>query len=221
MGYQQARTGLGHGGICHGFKNSPIQSNSYREYIQTELIDSLIQGIEYSVSFYVSAGDSCGKYSSNIGTYFSNTEIDTVIYPNANLNFQPQFENPLTNVLNDNIGWTHLSGTFIANGGEKYLILGNFRDSISSTILNTGWGSIPSLVKSAYLYIDDILVAPTDSLTSINEFHSNDELTLFTLSESEYEIFSTNNPINSYEVVNCLGQNIDKKNKIECIFYTN
>ncbi len=211
MGYQLARTGLGYAGIGNAIVNLSNPNQTFREYIQTELIDSLLPGVEYTISFYVSAGDSCGRHTNNFGAYFSNTEIDTVIYPYSNLSFQPQFENPVTNDISDRIGWTQLTGTFFANGGEKYLILGNFRDTPNTTIIITGWGTNPSFATSAYLYIDDILVTPTDSITSINEFNSNQNLSISTLSGNEFEINSQNQPINSYEIINCLGQIIEKR----------
>ncbi|MBK8414363.1 MAG: hypothetical protein IPL22_07520 [Bacteroidetes bacterium] len=89
MGFQHARTGLGYGGVCNSIYNSTNPNQTYREYIQTELIDSLIPGVEYTISFYVSAGDSCGRHTNNFGAYFSNIEIDTIIYPHSNLSFQP------------------------------------------------------------------------------------------------------------------------------------
>ncbi|MBK7389617.1 MAG: hypothetical protein IPI23_11305 [Bacteroidetes bacterium] len=70
MGFQHARTGLGYGGICNSIYNSTNPNQTYREYIQTELIDSLFAGVEYTISFYVSAGDSCGRHTNNFGAYF-------------------------------------------------------------------------------------------------------------------------------------------------------
>ncbi|MBK7389616.1 MAG: T9SS type A sorting domain-containing protein [Bacteroidetes bacterium] len=131
------------------------------------------------------------------------------------MSFQPQFENPSFNDISDRIGWTHLTGTFIADGGEKYLILGNFRDSLTVTVTLTGWGTIPQYVISSYLYIDDILVTPTDSLTSLGELNFNKEFSLSTLNENEFEIESVNFPINNYVIINGLGQIIEERLNIE------
>ncbi len=222
FGFQHARTGLGYAGICPEITNPSIPNQTYREYIQTELTDFLLPGVEYTVSFYVSAADSCGRLTNNFGAYFSNIEIDTVVYPNSNLSFQPHVENPQTNDLGDRVGWTPISGTFIANGGEKFLIIGNFRPHLTTTVTSTGWGTWPPNMASAYLYVDDVLVTPTDSLTSINEINSNEEISLFTLNSNEFEINSKYHPINSFEVVNCLGQIIDKKvNVIENSLHLN
>lgn len=213
FGHQLARTGLGYVGICTAYDDTINPILNYREYVQTELIDTLNPGVEYTVNYYVSAADSCGRLTNSFGAYFSSTEIDTIILPgsNAYLPFQPQVENSATNYLGDRIGWTLVTGTFIATGGEKFLILGNFRPHLTTTITLTGWGTWPPNMKTAYLYVDDVLVAPTDSLTSINEINSNDELSLSTLNNNEFEITSKYHSINAYEVVNCLGQIIDKK----------
>jgi len=212
FGFQNARTGLGYGGICTEITNPTNPTQTYREYIQTELIDFLLPGVQYTVSFYVSAADSCGRLTNNFGAYFSNIELDSVVYPFSNLSFQPQIENPPTNDLGDRIGWTPISGTFIANGGEKFIIIGNFRPHQTTTVTNTGWGTWPPNMASAYLYIDDILVTPTDSLTSIyeNNSNSNEGVFLSTIADNQFVINSKNHTINSYEVANCLGQIIDK-----------
>jgi len=214
FGYQLARTGIGYVGICSEIYNSTNPNQTYREYIQTELLDTLLSGVEYSIQFYVSAGDSCGRLTNHIGAYFSDIEVDTVIYPNSNLSFQPQYENPEANDLGDRIGWTLISGTFIASGGEKYLLIGNFRPDSTTTVTLSGWGSYHPNVVSAYHYIDDVLVSPKDSLTSITEIDSNGELSLSTINSSEYVINSKHHSIKCYEVINSLGQVIQNMREI-------
>lgn len=211
FGYQLARTGDGYVGVFTSVELPNDTNYNYREYIETELSDSLIAGVEYTISFYVSAADSCGRHTNNVGAYFSKVEIDTSIIPASNLPFQPQFENPVTNDLSDRIGWTLVTGTFIANGGEKYLILGNFRPIQSTTLIQTGWGTFPPYVIASYLFIDDVLVAPSDSLTSLPQISSNEELVLLTINNNEFEIISNFHNINYYEIIDCLGQVIKSK----------
>lgn len=214
FGYQHARTGIGYLGICSEIYNSTNPNQTYREYIQTELLDTLVSGVEYAIQFYVSAADSCGRLTNNIGAYFSNVEIDTVIFPNSNLSFQPQYENPETNDLGDRLGWTLISGTFIANGGEKFLVIGNFRPDSTTTVTLSGWGNYHPNVVSAYHYVDDVLVSPKDSLTSIIELNSNDEISISTVNSSEYVIDSKYQYIKHYEIINNVGQIIHKKQEI-------
>ena len=177
QGYQFARTGQGYIGLILQYVPVTNPANyHYKEYIQTQLVSPLISGEEYCAKFYVSACDSCPFVSSSIGIYFSNTEIndtceiDTIGPPiplPCNLPYQPQIENIQSNLINDRIGWMEISGSFIANGGEQYIVIGNFKDSSNTILVPSGWNLPHNGYRSAYVYIDDILIVPCDSLTTI------------------------------------------------------
>ncbi len=133
FGDETARSGSGYVGIITVCNTTNSVVRNYREYIQVELNDSLVAGMNYYVSWYVSAGDSCPYISNNMGMYFSNVEVhDTSINNYSVLSYIPQFENPMTNDLNSRIGWTKISGQYLASGGEKFIIIGNFHDTIST-----------------------------------------------------------------------------------------
>lgn len=183
-GYESARTGNAYSGIVtFHIQQQTTQQKNYREYIQSELTDSLIAGVEYCIRWYVSACDSCNYVCNNMGMFFSHVQVnDTCVPPNpCNLNYLPQLENPSTNNLNNPNGWTQISGTYTATGGEKYIIIGNFRDTSGTTGSYTGWGAPTGsdLNYIALYFIDDILVAPCDSLTGINETNFAHEFNLF------------------------------------------
>lgn len=171
-GNEFARTGLGYSFIV----TASQMPRNFREYIQAPLSDSLVAGINYCIRFYASAADTFNYVSNNIGVYFSPIEIHDTIYTNPfNLPYVPQFENPSTNNLNSRVGWTEISGTYNAVGGEKYLIIGNFRDSNNTITTYTGWGN----QAYAGYYIDDVLVTPCDSLSAIQEFKTEPPIHLF------------------------------------------
>jgi OOP family OmpA-OmpF porin len=182
-GYESARSGDAYAAIVtfHIQQQSTYQRN-YREYLQSELTDSLMAGVEYCVSWYVSPCDSCNYVSNNIGMYFSSVQISDTCTPNpCNLNYLPQVENPSTNNLSNRNGWTPVTGTYTATGGEKYIIIGNFSDTTGSTGTFTGWGlqSGSDLNYIALYFIDDVLVAPCDSLTGISENSPEFEVSIF------------------------------------------
>ena len=66
IGYQFARTGNGYAGFQTWSGTFDI-----REYLEVELTDSLIQGIQYCVSFYVSLPEVVYFGTDGVGTYFS------------------------------------------------------------------------------------------------------------------------------------------------------
>ena len=74
IGYQLAHSGNGYA----GFTTGTIQpANNLREYLEVELIDSLLQGKKYCVSFFVSLGDQSQTATDGIGVFFSQNIISS------------------------------------------------------------------------------------------------------------------------------------------------
>ena len=164
LGFQYARTGVAYTLVVTAWFPGNLAAWNLREYIQVELTSPLIAGVDYFVRWYVSACDSCHYISNNIGMYFSPVEIsETCPACPMPLPFIPQIENPINNNLNDRTGWTEISGSYTASGGEKYIIIGNFRDTSLTVATYTGWSNpISNYYDIAAYYIDDVCVS-TDS----------------------------------------------------------
>ena len=128
-----------------------------REYLTGELIDTLIKDKVYKVSFYFSLADSVKFTTDRIGAYLH----DTIIYQNNlfYLPFQPQIENQQGNFISDKTTWNLVEGLYTAQGGEKYITIGNFYpDSLTDTL---GLNNLPMSSGNknmAYFYIDDVYV---------------------------------------------------------------
>lgn len=148
------RTGIGSGGIyiVSSFPDS-------REYLQARLTSPLQAGRTYCVEFYVKrtnfkyASDRFGAYFSYDSVYFNQTDP---------LPFTPQVANPLGNFIRSTTTWTKVSGSFTANGGEAFIIIGNFYDDANTVKDSVGTGS-----NVGYYKIDDISV--TACVTGIND----------------------------------------------------
>jgi len=62
--------------------------------------------------------------------YFGGDELDTITKAHLPLSYlSPQISNPSFNYLTDTVGWTAITGTFTAQGGEKYMLIGNLRSN--------------------------------------------------------------------------------------------
>ena len=165
VGYQYARTGIAYVGLATLMQPSNPNYLNRREYIGGELSDTLKQGHEYCVSFYVSVAEELKYVTDGIGLYLSvDSAVDYTI--NTNLSFVPQISNPAGNIIYDTLNWVQISGTYIANGGEKYLTIGNFKDDANTAIDSTS----ASLIES-YFFIDDVSVI--DCTVGINEVNGN------------------------------------------------
>ena len=164
-GYQYARTGIAYVGLGVYTKHVSPNHINRREYVGGELSDTLKQGHEYCVSFYVSVAEEFKYVVDGIGLYLSvDSAVDYTI--NTNLSFMPQISNPAGNIIYDTLNWVQISGTYIANGGEKYLTIGNFKDDANTAIDSTS----ASLIES-YFFIDDVSVI--DCTVGINEVNDN------------------------------------------------
>ena len=172
LGNQSAKGGLAYAGIMIYWANAV----NYREYLEVELSDSLLLGEGYCISFYVSLADKMMYSADKIGSYFSNSPL----YYNSSsyqpILLQPQVENS-SGILSDTSNWTLISGVYVANGGEKYMTIGNFFDdnNTSSLLVHPNQS-----ISYAYYYIDEVSVVHGLCNTGINEnSKGGEELVLF------------------------------------------
>lgn len=143
-----------------------------REYITSHLIDTLIAGVDYYLEFYISRANLFALATDDIGAFISNQlPINTVC---SFLPYSPQVENPQGNIITDSLNWTKISGVFTAQGGEKYLTIGNFKDSINTTIIDADSGN--GEYNNVYYYIDKVFLIPFDSLQGINSINLKEDL---------------------------------------------
>lgn len=151
FGDQFPRTGDGHAGLYvywQGFAN-------LREYLQVQLSQPLVAGTEYELTFYVSLGESVINGIDELGGFVSTTPVNNAGNMTTITGITPQVV-ANTPVL-DQVGWTQITGTFIATGGEQYLTIGNFEDDVNTTLTSTnGTG-----YHHSYYYVDDVSLIAT------------------------------------------------------------
>ncbi|MEP7167951.1 MAG: T9SS type A sorting domain-containing protein, partial [Bacteroidota bacterium] len=177
IGVQNAKSGVGYAGLLT-YEYNP----NTREYLEVKLDSPLIQGLTYYVTFSVSRSDSCIWAVDNLGAYFS---IDSALGIGwSPLPYTPQLSNSAGNFLTDRINWTMISGSFVAQGGEQFITIGNFNDDANTdTISVPGGNPTPQGFRYSYYYVDNVCVS-SDSLTcsssvGINVVNKIDEIILF------------------------------------------
>ncbi len=179
VGYQYARSGVAYASFSTYIPPGTGPLN-YREYIEGVFSDTLVAGHQYSVSFFISAADSCKYYTDAIGAYLS---VDSLTnYPSlTTLNtVTPQIENVSGNVIYDTLNWILISGIYNASGGEKYITIGNFKDNSNTTL-----DSLINGLPGACYFIDDVSVV--DCTTGIHE-----------IDNEKYNVSLTPNPAKEY-----------------------
>ncbi|MEI6311631.1 MAG: T9SS type A sorting domain-containing protein [Bacteroidota bacterium] len=145
--------------------------HSYRQYPKGTLKDTLVAGKRYGIQYYISKSEFWNYYRfciSNIGFYFSDTSI---FYNNSDkLPLIPQYRNDTLNALSDTLGWQKVEGTYLASGGERYFIIGNFDDNAHTKIFdcfNNG-ADLTSPTGEIFYYIDDVAVIDTSLIDTVH-----------------------------------------------------
>lgn len=212
LGWQNARTGNAYAGLC---AYQLTGGDAYREYIQAQLTSPMQAGTRYYVRFYVALADCVSYACDDIGAYFSANQVTANF--DTTLAFTPQVANPQGNIITDKLYWTLITGSFIANGSEQYITIGNFHnDQNTDTVFlgNNYW-------NAAYYYVDDICVS-NDSmeceLAAVDDLSASLRLSLFpnpAVSELRVEFESENSEIvimNIYSANDQLVQTITDQN---------
>ncbi len=164
LGYEEPKTGNAYSGIFTYTYCTCI----VRNYIQCELKATLINTKKYVVSYWVSLADTFRIANNSIGALFtpdsfnvSNNGVGFII------NQIPQTQNNVNNNLTSKTGWTLVTDTFMANGTERWITIGNFlTDSMSNSIIIDSTCTLNGLNCGAYYYIDDVSVELLDETGS-------------------------------------------------------
>jgi hypothetical protein len=143
-GEQSAHSGNAYAGIV-------MWEGPYREYLQTQLLDSLCQGEIYCVQFYVSLPGKAEYATITPQVLFS--DLPVISSTPWFLPLSPQIFDTVT-ILNDTTNWMLVSGEYVANGGETYITIGNFYDDAHTPIDSIS----NSTVLAAYYYLDDVFI---------------------------------------------------------------
>ncbi|MFT4681360.1 MAG: hypothetical protein ACI9YU_001205 [Flavobacteriales bacterium] len=162
-GSQEPRTGNGYINILLQHNNHTFPGTIEGNFIGNGLTDTLKAGHRYDVELFVSLIDS-GRYACrNIGVHFSDgqpiDDVDTLLI----LEPQVGYEGPF---LTDKENWVEISGSFIAEGGENYLTIGNFDGAENSDTLNLNEGGTDPTTdywEIAAYFLDDVSVVEDTS----------------------------------------------------------
>ncbi len=165
LGEQLPHDGEGYCGIY-------CSKNDYREYLQTRLRRRLRSGDSIQVSFYVSLSEQSTGAVATLGALFTEEDIyDTVrgillhkeceklsedVSQVIATTYEPQIVHPAELPLADTRNWQQVSGTFVAEGGEQYITIGNFFTAERSGFQEQD--SLTQLLPGSYYYIDDVFV---------------------------------------------------------------
>lgn len=131
-----------------------------RTYLMAKLDAPLKKGMSYCVKFHVSLSESSKYATNNLGMTISKKAFGTdekmSIIEDPSL---MHFNNDLK-ILSARYEWTEICGVFNAEGGEKYVTIGNFindEDTKNERMKKDNDVKVTQ-IAAAYYYIDDISV---------------------------------------------------------------
>ncbi len=197
LGWQYAHTGVAYIGIeSYDSGNTP-----FMEFVQTQLLDTLVSQHKYCVEFYINLINHPQAASNNMGIYFSELPIQYQ-YPWDYFGLGPQIND--TNIVTDTVNWVRITGEFFATGGEQYISIGNFYPDTSTDTLH--FQNHPPY--GAYYYIDDVSVWDcTGSGIGISEIVDQNGIGVYpNPNEGIFEVKSTKYKMKRVEVYNVMGE---------------
>jgi outer membrane protein OmpA-like peptidoglycan-associated protein len=156
FGKEAAKEGSNYAGIV-GFSYG---NKVPRTYLMVKLDAPLKKGMKYCVKFNASLAESSKYASNNIGANFSKkpfaTDEKTIIKDVAHV---LHYDNE-NHKINQTYNWDQICGTYEAEGGEKYLTIGNFYPDDKTKSENNKKPKDMKIdqVIAAYYYIDDVSV---------------------------------------------------------------
>ena len=157
VGYQMPKAGKGY--VRSQLYCPSCPTNFKRSNIKNRLKQTLIAGVTYCVKMYVVVEDVAPRGIDAIGLYFGDNTVDTVKFNSHQpLTFLiPQIQNPTGNIITDTMNWVPITGTFVANGTEKFVVVANFKNDAYTNLAVAN--STTSGTYSEY-FIDNISCIP-------------------------------------------------------------
>lgn len=141
------------------FNNQPY--TNFRDYSIGTLSNILVNGKQYCGKLYINL-DNVSPYKTNrFGMYFDNGSV-IGMQPNCTsiLGVTSHIDNNPSFIMNDTLGWMKIEGTYIANGTENRITIGNFYSDSQTIGIATGF---PTSFVPAFYNIDDISLIPIDT----------------------------------------------------------
>jgi hypothetical protein len=159
-GYQMPRTGDNYVLTQFYCDLSTCSYTNSRGYPRNRLKRNLKGGVTYCVKYHTVNTNNCVVGIDSYGAFFGGSWLDTtkkcsmpITYISPQISWQG-------GIIIDTMNWVPITGTFVADGTEKYMVLGNFKSNpaTQTTIINPTY--LPNLSND--IYIDDVSLIEMD-----------------------------------------------------------
>ena len=182
-----------HSGVAYIDIASYVLSTTQESSVpQVKLIDTLIAGKIYCVTYYVSVWNNAKYTIDKLGALLTPTPFPCFVAGGPTVaiagNYTPQVVTTPGVAIGDTLNWTEVSGSFTAVGNEAYLAIGDFFTHAQHYIQNTYPTNCNGL---AYYYIDDVSVEEVEIAKAKNDtLIMQGDSAMIGLNNSEAALFS-------------------------------
>lgn len=157
-GKEEAKEGSSYAGFVAFSHNNKMP----RTYVSNKLEVPLKKGEKYCVQFHVAMAEASVYASNQIGAHFSKKAFGTEA--KESIIEKTHVLNENNKIFNAPYGWDRVCNTFVAEGGEKYITIGNFTSNENTKNSRNKKNSKSKVtpIPAAYYYLDNISVILID-----------------------------------------------------------
>jgi hypothetical protein len=138
-------------------------SNEAREYASTILIEPLIEDSIYRFEMRLRLAGSDALPIGSVGAYFSLDSATNYSLDHQLVGLTPQLQRDPDSLMTDMAIWYLWDDTLVAEGGEQFLMIGNFLDDANTPYLQF------SVNTASVYYIDDVRLTKITKPNSVKE----------------------------------------------------
>ncbi len=141
-----------------GFTAFSYGDKEPRTYVSAKLKTPMRGGLKYCVKFYISLAEGSKYASNNIAANFSKKQFN--IPEDKSIMAESSVMKVGNPIFNATFGWDEICGVYTAQGGEKFITIGNFSTNgdTESERLKKPKNFSGQQAIAAYYYIDNISV---------------------------------------------------------------
>jgi len=152
QGFMLSEDGLRHTGAY--FWYGPGSSNA-RDYQMTKLLEPMQAGAAYEVSAWYARRRSFQRAVDHIGVWFGHDSLAQSTNSWLVVSPQVRLRDPGSEFLAEEENWTQLTDTLVANGGEEWMVIGNFdaANAVNGMVVEPN-----GIYPPCYYFIDNVSV---------------------------------------------------------------
>lgn len=157
-GTEEAKDGSNYAGIVTYSHNNKVP----RTYVSNKLEVPFKKGERYCVEFHISMAEASSYASNQIGVHFSKRAFGSAA--KESIIEKTHILEESNKIFNAPYGWDRVCGVFEAEGGEKYITIGNFTSNDNTKNVRNKKSTTTRVtpIAAAYYYLDNISVTVVD-----------------------------------------------------------